>query len=194
MSSRRAEQKAATREALKDAAHAVFSERGFADAQIADIAKRAGVAHGTFYVHFASKEEVLDELEREFHERLLAALGHAFTPGEPPANVVRVLAETCLDAWQVERGLVLAFAQRAGLEGGLTALRQGIHPPLVRFVADHLRQAGARASDAELIAHGLLGLWTRVGLQALFGEVPRAAAVRVLVQMSVGAVAGVLGA
>jgi AcrR family transcriptional regulator len=52
----------ATREKLLHAAEAEFGERGFADASIASITQRAGVALGTFYVYFESKEEIFRAL------------------------------------------------------------------------------------------------------------------------------------
>lgn len=51
-----------TREKLLEAAEAEFGERGFADATIASITQRAGVALGTFYVYFESKEEIFRAL------------------------------------------------------------------------------------------------------------------------------------
>jgi AcrR family transcriptional regulator len=51
-----------TRTALIDAAAAVFARDGFLDCRIADIAKTAGVAHGTFYTYFSSKEEIFQEV------------------------------------------------------------------------------------------------------------------------------------
>ncbi|MDH3616633.1 MAG: TetR/AcrR family transcriptional regulator [Gammaproteobacteria bacterium] len=47
-----------TRESLLQAAEREFGERGFSDASISGITQRAGVALGTFYVYFESKEEV----------------------------------------------------------------------------------------------------------------------------------------
>jgi AcrR family transcriptional regulator len=47
-----------TRERLLVAARKVFETRGFLDARIADICKEAGLAHGTFYIYFQTKEEV----------------------------------------------------------------------------------------------------------------------------------------
>ena len=51
-----------TREKLLQAAEAEFGERGFAEASIASITQRAGVALGTFYVYFESKEEIFRAL------------------------------------------------------------------------------------------------------------------------------------
>src|SRR5512133_168308 len=44
---------------ILDAAVAVFAERGFHSARVADIAARAGVADGTVYLYFRNKEEIL---------------------------------------------------------------------------------------------------------------------------------------
>jgi len=51
-----------TREKLLHAAEAEFGESGFADTSIASITQRAGVALGTFYVYFESKEEIFRAL------------------------------------------------------------------------------------------------------------------------------------
>jgi AcrR family transcriptional regulator len=47
-----------TRAKLLDAAEVEFGERGFYEAAISGITRRAGVALGTFYVYFESKEEI----------------------------------------------------------------------------------------------------------------------------------------
>jgi AcrR family transcriptional regulator len=51
-----------TRATLVDAAKQVFAETPFADTRIADITARAGVANGTFYTYFDSKEEIFREV------------------------------------------------------------------------------------------------------------------------------------
>lgn len=51
-----------TREKLLAAAEIAFGERGFHDTAISDITQRAGVALGTFYVYFNSKEEIFRAL------------------------------------------------------------------------------------------------------------------------------------
>ncbi len=51
-----------TREKLLQAAEIEFGERGFHDAAISGITQRAGVALGTFYVHFESKEAIFRDL------------------------------------------------------------------------------------------------------------------------------------
>ena len=49
---------AQTQRALLDAARAVFTERGFSDASIADVVERAGSSVGSLYHHFGGKSEL----------------------------------------------------------------------------------------------------------------------------------------
>ncbi len=63
-----------TRQALLDAAEAVFGERGYHTATIVDITQRANVALGTFYVYFPDKKAAFDELVRTLNHRLRAAI------------------------------------------------------------------------------------------------------------------------
>lgn len=57
--------KAQRRRQILDAALAVFAEQGFAAARLDDIAARTGVAKGTLYLYFESKEALFEELLRE---------------------------------------------------------------------------------------------------------------------------------
>jgi TetR/AcrR family transcriptional regulator, transcriptional repressor for nem operon len=65
------EQAAANRERILEVAGALFRERGYDGIGVADIMKRAGLTHGGFYGHFASK----DDLAAEITERVLGRSG-----------------------------------------------------------------------------------------------------------------------
>jgi AcrR family transcriptional regulator len=59
-----------TRERLMGAAVAEFKRSGLAEADVGAIVAAAGVAHGTFFFHFPTKEHVLLELERREEDRI----------------------------------------------------------------------------------------------------------------------------
>ena len=67
-------QRQQTRQRVYTAALAEFKRTGLAAADVRDIAAAAGVARGTFYFHFPTKEHVLAEFERHEEARLVAQL------------------------------------------------------------------------------------------------------------------------
>ena len=71
-SSRRETRRRQTRERILGAAIAEFKRAGMAGADVNAIVSAAGVAHGTFFFHFPSKEHVLLELERREETRIAA--------------------------------------------------------------------------------------------------------------------------
>ena len=63
--------KEARRAGIVAAANRVFAERGVARATVADIVRSAGVAQGTFYLYFASKDELVLAVAEEMVQRLI---------------------------------------------------------------------------------------------------------------------------
>jgi len=62
------------RQQLLQAATWVFARKGYRRAGISDIIARAGVARGTFYLYFDSKEQVFLAIVEDFHQRLSRAI------------------------------------------------------------------------------------------------------------------------
>jgi len=73
--SAREAQRLETRARLFDAAVAEIGRSGLAGADVSTIAVAAGVARGTFYFHFPTKEHVVVEVERAQEAKIVARLG-----------------------------------------------------------------------------------------------------------------------
>jgi len=79
---------------LLDAAMRVFAERGFQAARVDDIVRAARTSHGTFYLYFANKEDLLRALAVECaHEldALATGLGEITPDDEGAAELRRFL-------------------------------------------------------------------------------------------------------
>lgn len=59
-------QKEKTKESLLKTAYDVFSECGIMNTRMSDIAKKAGVSHGTVFVHFQTQEILVSEVIEEY--------------------------------------------------------------------------------------------------------------------------------
>lgn len=69
-----------TRSAILKAALEAFVERGFHGTNVPQIASRAGVAAGTMYRHFQSKEELVNVLYREAKARFMSSVAGSELP------------------------------------------------------------------------------------------------------------------
>jgi AcrR family transcriptional regulator len=92
-----------TRERLMGAAIAEFKRSGLAAADVAAIVAAAGVAHGTFFFHFPTKEHVLLDLEQREEERIAKQL-------ERYVEATRDLSSTMTEAVR----LILGLERRLG--------------------------------------------------------------------------------
>jgi AcrR family transcriptional regulator len=119
---------AARHEAIIKAARALASEAGLRAVQIAPVAERAGVAAGTVYRYFPSKEDLVAAVVCDTAEREVAAMrtAAAAAPGALSALAAAIMAFGC-GAVRMRR---LAFAMLAeapdGGEAGHFAFRRSI--------------------------------------------------------------------
>ena len=97
------------RTAILRAAIDVFAARGFFNAQVADVARAAGVAAGTVYLYFRSKDDLLVSI---FERTMRAAIADARACIEPlsdPIEQLRALARVHLDRLGRDRSLAVVF-------------------------------------------------------------------------------------
>ena len=176
---------AASREAILGAAQHVFAEHGFHGARVEEIAREAGVAKGTVFLHFKDKEGLLLGLVRqkaETAQKLFAAMGD-------PGRSVRDRLEELVAVHKWVRDDMTEFRRKMiGMWTSLPAalrerLEEYIRETHVAFrdrVAGMYRELlGADELDGvkvELIAAALLacvdGLLSRCQIPAVFPSGP----------------------
>src|SRR5688500_20029264 len=97
------------RDALLRAATDVFAERGFFNAQVADVARAAGVAAGTVYLYFRSKDDLLVSIfERTMREAFAEARAGSADVRDP-AERLRLFARLHLGRMGRDRSLAIVF-------------------------------------------------------------------------------------
>ena len=194
----RAERAAERRAAIVEAAMEEFVARGFAATRLDDIAKRAGVAKGTIYLHFKDKESMFEELIRT---ALVPLIGRMTAP--PPIggsvrdaiegfaqNFIREVATTRrgdLVRLIVSEGprfpAIADFYYREVVSRGLAAMRALIELGIAR---GEIRQTSLAQFPQILVAPALIAvIWQslfsrhapldavemfRVHLDLIFGE------------------------
>jgi AcrR family transcriptional regulator len=108
-----------TRQALLDAGAAVAERRGLAGLSVAAVAAQAGVAKGTFYVHFADRDTFVDALHKQFYARVGDAVASAVTGLPPGRDLLLGAIDAYLDVCLANRAVkALVFETRA--QGELT--------------------------------------------------------------------------
>jgi TetR/AcrR family transcriptional regulator, fatty acid metabolism regulator protein len=97
------------REAILRAAIDVFAGRGFFNAQVADVARAAGVAAGTVYLYFRGKDDLLVSIfERTMREAIADGRACVAPLGDPVAQL-REIARVHLDRMGRDRSLAVVF-------------------------------------------------------------------------------------
>lgn len=132
-----------TRQRILGAAIAEFRRSGMAGADVGAVVAAAGVAHGTFYFHFPTKEHVLLELERREEARVAAEfawfLGESHDLDATLAEVTRLVLglERLLGRRLFKELLALHFSPSRPESDGWTD-----HPVIVLLVRELERGRG----------------------------------------------------
>jgi AcrR family transcriptional regulator len=134
----------ANRERLIEAAHAVFAERGL-DADMKEIADRAGLGVGTIYRNFATKEDLLIAIVDRLCDRVLPEVRQILA-GSDCVQALRAFVERGVAVAEQDGQLLTSIAER-----GWGAARRASPPAalttlLVAFIEDGVR-AGAFRDD-----------------------------------------------
>jgi len=166
------------RQRLLRAATSVFSAKGYAATRVSDIVEKAGVAQGTFYIYFKSKQSIFVTLVDEFFSELLQ-----LTIGRYPATRVADASDlsdqiskiwhTVLSYCRARPDLAaLVLQERAALPKDererLAASYQRAADALTRYCVETARRGITRPLDPALAAWVVIGMLERAVHYAVF--------------------------
>jgi TetR/AcrR family transcriptional regulator, fatty acid metabolism regulator protein len=97
------------REAILRAATRVFARNGYFSSKVADIARDAGVADGTVYLYFKSKEEILHSIFDRSVEEAVAEGRKQIETINDPREKLRRIAHLHLERLGADRDLAIVF-------------------------------------------------------------------------------------
>lgn len=160
---------AARRDMILKAAVRMFARQGFATTRVEDIAKEAGVAKGSVYLHFDSRDALLAAAFEEYRANSRAVIDQALTgPGdglERLARLVRSVLDLVLAEPELARILIdLWAAGRQGAASGLDVpavyreYRAAIAGLLAEAEAEGVCRAGVGAGHAAVVVGAIEGL------------------------------------
>lgn len=151
---------------LLDAAAAEFGERGFHEASISGITRRAGTALGSFYTYFDSKDAIFSALVRDMSQAVAKAAAAGVTPGAIGTRREREALAAFLDFARAHKEIYrivdeAEFADPAAYRAHYEGTAQRI---AARF--DESVAAGVMApGDNEVRAWAVMGMNVFLGLR-----------------------------
>jgi AcrR family transcriptional regulator len=155
-----------TRRKLLDAAERAFAELGYHDASIVKITEAAGVGQGTFYLYFASKQAVFDEVVLDLNARVRHAMTEAAEGGRTRAER-ELLGFGAFFRFTAEHPALYRIVRQAEFVSPATL--QLHYERLTEGYVQGLRAAmdagEVEPGDPEVLAWSLMGIGELVGMR-----------------------------
>lgn len=145
------------------AASEVFAERG-ASAATEEVARRAGVAIGTVFRHFPTKDDLLRALMKDLLQRLTDQVSQLAAEGDPATALFEFF--TSLVEQAAAKRAVVDLLAAAGTDVQVTAAVQVLRDGIARLLT---RAQQVRAVRAEVQVGEVMALLTSTGQGALQG-------------------------
>jgi AcrR family transcriptional regulator len=166
-----------TRERLLDAGVSVAERHGLTGLSVNRVVAQAGVAKGTFYVHFSDRSAFVDALHARFHARVIDAVSSAAEGLPDGAERIVCGAEAYLDVCLEDRA-VKALAVEARSDPALTASMSARHERFAAAAVPSFKAMGWR--DAPTAAQLFAAMTAEVAMRELEARKPLPAARRTL--------------
>jgi len=149
----------------------VFERDGFLDARITDITAEAGVASGSFYTYFTSKEDAFAAVMEEIGEEMLhPRLAGSLTDRDDPIGVIEAANRAYLSAYRRHAKLMGLMEQVALIDENFRELRLRRAKAFLERNAraiSRLQQRGLADPDLDpdLAAHAMSSMVSRMAYQ-----------------------------
>lgn len=157
---------------LLDAAADEFGEKGFHEASISSITRRAGVALGSFYTYFDSKDALFRALVADMSEAVKVSARGAITEGMSPLEVEQAALAAFLRFAREHKEVYRIIDEAEFVD---PASYRNHYETIARLI-EHRLQQGSKSGDlrpglGEVHAWALMGMNVFVGLRyAVWGE------------------------
>ncbi len=157
------------------AAETVFAERGFFNAKVSQIAQEAGVADGTIYLYFKSKDDVLISLFENRMAQVCAQMIENVAAAETPTQKLESFIHTHLHMVEehpnLAEVLTVELRQSAKFMKGHPNPQFGEYLKILATIIADGQVAGAFDSDvpAQIAARGIFGMVDELALAWLLG-------------------------
>jgi AcrR family transcriptional regulator len=165
-----------TRTRILEAAEQVFAVHGFHDASIVKITEAAGIGQGTFYLYFASKKEIFDELVRDLNRRIRHAMAEQAQHGTTRIEQEILGFKGYLDFAAQHQGLYRIIRQSAFVSPEIFKWHYDrVSERYVAALQEAIDRRELGPIDPEVAAWALMALGETIGLRWIVwgdGDVP----------------------
>ncbi|GGN91509.1 TetR/AcrR family transcriptional regulator [Saccharibacillus kuerlensis] len=153
-------------ESILDAAFEVFGKKGFYDTKISDITEHAGIAKGTMYLYFKSKEELFAAVTRRDWETFLRELNYQIKHADGLRDKLQKVAKHHLEYYYERKAHTKLFFHAPNNDPELMQMMHGFLTRYMAAVREVLEESGM--SDPDFYAKAYIGMLDRLKMDILF--------------------------
>ncbi len=159
----------AKRERIKKAALEIFSSQGYANTTVQQIAERARVGKGTFYIYFATKEELLTDLLIEGLTNMGQHIERKIRTLQGSAAKLRAIVREQLRYFYEHQSLCRLITREVwGHSDQSSSLAQRVRSSYIRMLQEvvekGIKDGELRSLDPQTVATALYGMVSMVAL------------------------------
>lgn len=159
-------------EVILDSAFEIFGKKGFYDTKISDITEHAGIAKGTMYLYFKSKEELFSAVTKRDWEKFLRDLNYQLKSADGLLDKLQRVAVHHLEYYYERKAHTKLFFHAPNNDPELMRMMHGFLTRYMALVKGALEDAGM--PDPEFYAKAYIGMLDRLKMDILFeGEFTR---------------------